>query len=179
MRFGRLLFAFVAVMVFVFPVLADSFPTQLDVTAVTDVSQCQVPLHFLKFTCIPISLSLQIAVQPFGFADWLQVTNVTGTMDGVFPISNGADDFLEPEQNYVPGFGPNGPLFFKALGDTWIINLDQMDPDVYVMDETTGFASWITWDATPVSAPEPSSLALLAIGLTGIIGYGKRRIRQV
>jgi hypothetical protein len=173
-KFGFLVL--ITALLFSFPASADTFPTALSVTAVTDVAQCQVPAqdHFLKFKCTPMSLDLQIAVEPYGFFDWLQITDITGTMNNAFPIVSGSGDFLEPAQNDVPGFGPNGPAFFQALGDTWIISLDQMDPDVYVMDETTGQASWITWNVTLISStPEPTSLALLMAGLIAVTVFRK------
>jgi hypothetical protein len=182
MRIGKFVLVLTAVIAFSASARADSsFANQLDITAHTNVAECLALPNFYEIHgCFPVTLNLVVSLEPMGFGDYVLVTGVTGTMDGVFAVSYQADPLnlvpLSPEQNYIPTFGgiTNAPLDFRAAGQTWAILMDQqVAPSTYIVGD--GLTSWITWNVTPVYAtPEPSSLALLGLALLPLMKFRKR-----
>jgi PEP-CTERM motif len=157
---------------------ADGTPFTLDVTANTNAAVCAA----VDQTCSPISLNLQMDVTPAtnSFGNILQVTDVTGMMNGQSPVSFGVQqpgtfDWLLSGSNV-----PFGWVNFQAGGDTWLLYFDDLiTGSTAVTDQTgqSGFA-YISWDTAPASTPEPGSVVLLAIGLLGLLGFGNRTISR-
>jgi hypothetical protein len=132
--------------------------------------------------CSPVDVNLNIAVRPALEAPpgYVEVVDVTGTLNHSFPITNGAGGFLLADQGYIPGFGgiSSQAITFDAMGTNWYIYREIMSgvPAVY---GGNGSASWLGWGVTEVfAAPEPSALVLLCAGLTVIL-LGMSRFSHV
>jgi PEP-CTERM motif-containing protein len=157
---------------------ADGTPFTLDVTANTNTAVCAA----VDQTCSPISLNLQMDVTPStnSFGNVLQVTGVTGMMNGQLPVSFGVQQPGTFDWLLSGSDVPFGWVNFQAGGDTWLLYFDDLiSGSTAVTDQTrqSGFA-YISWDAAPASTPEPHSLVLLAIGLLGLLGFGNRTLSR-
>jgi hypothetical protein len=153
---------------------ADGTPFTLDVTASTNAAACAS----VDQSCSPMSLNLQLDVTPTtnSFGNVLQVTGVSGMMNGQLPVSFGAQQPGTLDWLFATSYLPYGWVNFQAGGDTWLLYFDDLIAgSTAVTDQTgqMGFA-YVSWDAAPASTPEPGSLALLALGLAAILTLGSR-----
>jgi hypothetical protein len=156
---------------------ADGTPFTLDVTASTNAAVCAS----VDQTCSPISLNLQMNVTPStnAFGNILQVTSLTGMMNGQFPVTFGPQQPETLDWLLAGSDVPFGWVNFQADGDTWLLYFDDLitgSTAIANQSGQPGFA-YISWDATPVPTPEPSSAVLLTIGLFAILNIGKRHLR--
>ena len=100
------------------------------------------------------------------------------------------DELPEPEAAYVATSKHLGPITVNILGT------DSFGPDLTSLTgtgttmldlrlsatpgddfatSTTGLTGTITYDFTPVTVPEPGSLALFSVGLASLVGFMRLR----
>jgi hypothetical protein len=114
------------------------------------------------FTTNPITFSpLYYHVYP--------VTAVNGMLDGIFPTSIVVHDYF----GAIPGPGSaiwymSGPISFTANGQQWAFTRQDQGPwRDFLYNYGTG--AWEPINLT-ITAPEPSTLLFLGIGLVGVMG---------
>lgn len=84
---------------------------------------------------------------------------------GTTTINSGFSDYVGLGQVTIRGYAFSNPRYFGDPG---------LDLASYPLPASLGFANgYLTYTYTPT--PEPSTLALLAAGLIGLLGYGWRR----
>lgn len=156
-------------------VLADGF----EVTGQTNVSVCASVDVFCSPVTFTLDLTTQFGPNPAfpGFGNVFNVISLDGFVDGLFPIVGGGG-FLLP----VPG-NPQSPVPFGSIsytlnGQQGFIFFDDLIAGSSALTTVppigggSGGFSYVTWNATPFTAPEPSSLTLSSIGMLLLIGFG-------
>jgi PEP-CTERM motif len=106
-----------------------------------------------------------------GFGPQPVVESMTGTLNG-YPATGGAGGFLiqdPPRPSNVPLYSPfQSVVNFTSDGVPYSIGYDDEFGASTFMEGPNTF-SYITWDATLVQTPEPSSLLLLLLGTGGLL----------
>jgi hypothetical protein len=151
------------ILLFASPVRADTQQFDVNVTGSTDTQVCAA----LHDGCPAITFSFDFqtiaAIAP-PYGNVMDVETFSGEINGQ-PISgSGGRGWLFDEFNYVP---------YQVFS---IFSVNEEDGLNAVVDGVI-----VNWNVTvtPIAAPEPSSLALLAIGLVILLKYGNRsRLRN-
>jgi PEP-CTERM motif len=146
---------------------------QFQVTGQTNVPICtELDTH-----CATVSFTLNLQTQlatniPYG--NVYDVTSMSGVLDGLYDIT-GSGGWLLPVSGNSQSPLPYGPISYTFDGQQGQISFDDLIAGSSFMSLLPSFggqpggSAYITWNIVdPVSAPEPSTLLLLGVGLSAL-----------
>jgi hypothetical protein len=151
----------------------------IHVVAGTDTALCAI-VQPPPTPCTPTSFTADFTVTPHTFESGLGyvdlVESMTGTLNGL-PATGGpgSRSWLYPltqvgsvNSNYIPLFAD---IIFTSGGVQYDVGFGSENGGIG-LGTPTGLVSWLTWNGTLVSTPEPSSLLLLLFGAGALlVGY--------
>jgi hypothetical protein len=126
--------------------------------------------------CFPVSFSADFATMitpdvSLGNAPEPFIESMTGALNG-YPVVLEIGSWLLPNLGNSPNYIPlrNRPIYFSSNGTQYGISYDdEFAGSAQIFYASSGNNSYITWDATLVQTPEPSSLLLLLLGSGGLL----------
>jgi hypothetical protein len=168
------IFASVFLCAFIF--LPAASADEFQVTGQTNLPVCTAVAAQCGSVTFNLLLQTQSAANvPYG--NVYDVVSMTGTLDGTYSIT-GSGGFLLPVQGNAQSPIPYGPISYTLNGLQGEISFDDMIGGCSFISllPSSAASAFITWNATLVNTPEPSTLLCLALGLLAAFALIRKRI---